>query len=115
MAGIIFIYTDGDRLITCPIDDDDSAMSKAQEVLRDKLGINKGLDQTDRFEYLGEMEHNDITFSIIQYKINKNQIANINKISRVKFDLTLKEFESDDPSFKVNDSFNLGIGLKLAS
>lgn len=67
----------------------------------------------NRFRYLGEIEHNHQSFSLIQFDLQGNQNSKLNKRVCVQFNREFKEFRSEHPVFRVNDSFVLAVGLKI--
>ena len=118
------ILSDDASIITAPIDDDDSAASKARDLIEEYFGIKFTLKAMNQFQYLGEIEHDYQTFSVIHFDMPKNHMADFAKKMSVIFDKNDKEYrcffkslwdERPNVGFKFNDSFNLAVALKLLS
>ena len=109
------MWTDESFLITSDIDDDDSATSKACELVQTMFSVECNTKIKKGLSYIGQVEHNDALYSIISFEIPRNQMPNFNKRPRVRFDYLTKEFQIIESPFRINDSFALAVGLKFLS
>lgn len=116
------ILSEDASIITAQIDDDDSAASKARDLIEEYFGIKFTLKTMNQFQYLGEIEHDYQTFSVIHFDVPKNYKIDFAKKMSVIFDKTDKEYrcffkslwdERQNVGFKFHDSFNLAVALKL--
>lgn len=114
---LIYIGDDA-KFITSDIDDDSSAISKSFDIVREKFSINQSLLSMNCFNYLGEIEHNNELFSIVQFVFPKNFTWEYDKKLRPAIGFTFDDGEfmglpGTNPKFNFNDSFVLAIGFRI--